>query len=32
MSLYQAYEITKNEYNNIMNLIKLWSRMDTILK
>ena len=27
-SLYGAKEITKKEYNNIMNSIKLWNRMD----
>ena len=30
-SLYQAKEITKKVYNNIMNSIKLWNKMDTIL-
>ena len=29
-SLYQAKEITKKVYNNLMNSIKLWNRMDTI--
>ena len=30
-SLYWEKEITKEVYNNIMNWIKLWKRMDTIL-
>ena len=30
-SLYQANEITKNVYNNIMNSIQSQNRMDTIL-
>ena len=29
-SLYRAKEITKKVYNNIMNSIKLWKKMDTI--
>ena len=29
-SLYQAKEIAKKVYNNIMNSIKLWNRLDTI--
>ena len=29
-SLYQTKEITKNVYNNVMNSLKLWNRMDTI--
>ena len=29
-SLYWAKEIPKKGYNNIMNSIKLWNRMDTI--
>ena len=29
-SLYTAKEISKNVYNNIMNSIKFWNRMDTL--
>ena len=29
--LYRAKEITKKVYNNIMNSVKLWSRIDTYI-
>ena len=29
--MFRAKEITKKVYNNIMNLVKLWKRMDAIL-
>ena len=30
-SLHRAKEVTKKVYNNIMNSIKLWYKMDTIV-